>query len=61
MQEVDEKGEKNGKEKNEKEYIPHASLIKSRLPIKQSFEFYSCAPVLSPVLDHLTPPPDVII
>lgn len=61
MQEADEKGEKGGEEKNEKEFVSYFSIGKIELSVTRSFSSLSCTPCLSPVLDHLTPPPDVTL
>ena len=58
MKEVEEKGEKYGEEKNEKEYVSLSFSGKPLLSIKRSFSSYTCKSCLSPLLEHLTPPPD---
>jgi D-ribose pyranose/furanose isomerase RbsD len=58
LQEADDEGEKNGEEKIEKEYALHATLKKREVSEKRIFRSYSCNPGLSPILDHLKPPPD---
>ena len=59
MQEADEKGEKSVEEKHEKEYVSYTSHCKTGLQLKKDFGGYFCDLSVSPVLDHLTPPPDV--
>ena len=61
MQEADEKGEKSGEEKHEKEFVPYTSQCKTELRLKKVFGFYCCDPSISPVLDHPTPPPDITL
>ena len=59
MKEAKDKGEKCGEDKNEKENVSLTFLSKPELCIKRSFSSYSCKPGLSPLLEDLTPPPDV--
>ena len=61
MQEAEDSGEKNGEEKNEKEYVSWVSLNKIELSPKRSFTSYSSKPCLSPQLDPHSPPPDVTL
>jgi len=61
MQEAEDKVEKNGEEKNEKEYVSLTFLSKPAICTKGSFTSYSCKPVVSPLPEQLTPPPDVTL
>jgi hypothetical protein len=58
LQEADEKGEKSGEDKKEKEYVLNATLKKPEPSEKAIFGFHSCDPGIFPILDHVTPPPD---
>jgi hypothetical protein len=61
MQESDDKGEKCGEEKKEKEFPSCSSIINNIVSAKRPSGYHSCKPRLSPILDHLTPPPDVTL
>ena len=61
MKEAEDKGEKGSENKNEKEYVSLIYLGKPELHSKRSFSSYSCKPYVSPLLEDLTPPPDVMI
>ena len=58
MLEADEKGEKNGEDKKEKEYVLNATLRNPEPAQEAIYGYHSCDPGLFPILDHLTPPPD---
>jgi hypothetical protein len=59
-QEADDKNEKGVKEKKDNEYIAHAFRSEAEFSVQAAFDFYSCMIGLSPVVPHLTPPPDVL-
>ena len=59
MKEIKDQGDKWGEEKNEKEYVSLSFFSKPVFSIKRSFSSYISKPWLSPLLEHLTPPPDV--
>ena len=59
VKEAEDKAEKWGEGKNEKEYVSLTFLNNPGPCVNRSFASYSCKPGLSPLLEHLTPPPDV--
>lgn len=59
--EVEEKDEKSGEEKNEKENLQIVYSHKAAIPIEDTFHYYSCRPHVAPVVDHISPPPDAIV
>ena len=59
--EIDEKDEKSGEEKNEKENLQLVCAHKPAICIEDIFHNYSSRPHTSPVVDHISPPPDAIV
>ena len=59
-QEADDKNEKGAKEKKDNEYIAYTSRSEAEFSVQAPFDFFSCMIGLSPVVPHLTPPPDVL-
>ena len=58
MQDTGDKGEKNGEEKKEKDYISHQFSMKAVTINKKTFCLHSAEDCTSPDLDYASPPPD---
>ena len=58
---IDEQEEKSGEEKNEKENLQLFCAHRAPICIEDIFHNYSCRPHVSPVVDHISPPPDAIV